>query len=75
MRAASSVMPGFRGSDAKLEAELATLDQVIQLRLRRYARELADLERDRRALALERARRKAEGRVPAPTSADAASTV
>lgn len=57
-------MGGFRGTDETLEKEIATLEAIARLRLRRYGRELRELDRDLRALRLERARRKARSSVP-----------
>ncbi len=59
---------GYRASDEALEREIATLEGLARLRLRRYNREFRDLDRDLRELRRERARRKAEGRVPATGS-------
>lgn len=68
-------MAAFRGSDERLDAEIDTVDEVIQVRLRRYAREMAELERERRALAQERARRRGQAAAavtpePDPVSAE-----
>jgi hypothetical protein len=52
-------VPAFRGSDATLEREIATLEAIARLRLRRHARELRDLDRDLAELRRERARRRA----------------
>ncbi len=59
-------MSAFRGSDASLDREIATVEAIARLRTRRAARELAELDRDLRELYRERARRKAGERVPAP---------
>ena len=56
-------MAPFRGSDDVLNEEIATLEAIAKLRLRRYARELNDIERDLRELKSERVRRKALNRV------------
>jgi hypothetical protein len=55
---------GFRGSDETLEAEIATIEAIARVRLRRVAREMEELERELRALKRERARRRAAARVP-----------
>ncbi|MGI0131818.1 MAG: hypothetical protein ACREDK_01785 [Thermoplasmata archaeon] len=65
-------MGGFRGSDATLEREIATLEAIARLRVRRYARELRDLERDLKALRREKARRKALSEVPESDSVEIA---
>jgi len=57
-------MSGFRGSDATLEQEIASLEAIARLRVRRYARDLNDLERDLHELKVERARRKARSEIP-----------
>ena len=49
----------FRGSTGALDREIAVLETIGRLRLRRYAREMTDLEKDLRALKSERARRRA----------------
>ena len=63
-------MGRFRGSDGTLDREIATLEGIARLRLRRYTRELQELERDLRELKRERARRRAESAVADPVSAD-----
>lgn len=57
-------MPGFRGSDETLDREIATLEAIARLRLRRYARELQEIEHDLRELKRVRARRKAGSEIP-----------
>ncbi|MCI4331897.1 MAG: hypothetical protein L3K19_08670 [Thermoplasmata archaeon] len=57
-------MSGFRGSDETLEHEIVTLEEITRVRLRRYAREQRDLDKDLRELRAERARRKARAEVP-----------
>jgi hypothetical protein len=52
---------GFRGSTETLDREIAQLEAIIRIRLRRYAHEMLDLDRDLRALRSERARRRARG--------------
>ena len=56
-------MGGFRGSDEILEREIATIEAIARLRLRRYSREMRELESDLRELRRERARRRAAGAV------------
>lgn len=56
-------MPRWRGSSEQLDRELATLEIVLALRLRRYARDVAELEREMRSLRRERARRRAKADV------------
>jgi hypothetical protein len=71
-------MTGFRGSDEQLEQEIAALEGIVRVRLRRTTKEFAELERELRELARERARRKAgqrldaEGTVPVSESSAAA---
>lgn len=57
-------MTGFRGSDETLDQEIASLEAIARLRVRRYARELRELERDLHDLKLERTRRKARAEIP-----------
>jgi hypothetical protein len=57
-------MGEFRGTDETLEREIATLRAIARVRLRRYAREMSDLERDLRILNQVRARRKAAAEIP-----------
>jgi hypothetical protein len=52
-------MSGFRGSDETLDREIATLEGIARLRLRRAAREMSELDRELRELRAERARRRA----------------
>ena len=52
-------MGGFRGTDEVLQQEIATLEAIARLRVRRYGQELRALERDLHELKAERARRKA----------------
>lgn len=52
-------MTGFRGSDEQLEREIAAIEGMARVRVRRTAAELLDLERDLRGLRRERARRRA----------------
>lgn len=47
--------------DEQLEREIQTIKEILQVRLRRYNREMKDLDRDLRDLkALQRARRSAQ---------------
>ncbi len=52
-------MSGFRGDDGQLDREIATLERIARLRLRRAAAELRELDRDLRELRRERAKRRA----------------
>jgi hypothetical protein len=63
---------GFRGDDASLERELALVRETARLRVRRVTRELAELDREAKALERERARRRALARLPAAEGAGAA---
>jgi hypothetical protein len=58
-------MSAFRGSDDSLDREIAQLERIGRLRVRRAAADLRELDRDLRELRRERARRRAEGEVPA----------
>ena len=51
-------MSGFRGDDETLEREIATLEGLTRVKLRRYAREMRDLEKDLKELRAERQRRR-----------------
>jgi hypothetical protein len=51
-------MGTFRGSDEQVDREIETLERIAKLRLRRYAGELRDLDRDLSELRKERARRR-----------------
>jgi hypothetical protein len=66
-------MSGFRGSDEQIDREIAMLERIVHLRVRRAAAELRDLDRDLRELRKERARRRAAQSlpttVPQPTDA------
>ena len=53
-------MAGFRGSDEQLDREIAQVERIARLRLRRAAEEMRALERDLRGLRAERVRRRAE---------------
>ncbi len=67
-------MAEFRGSDESLDKEIATIEAIARVRLRRYAREMRELERDLSELRRIRARRRAmvdaHGAVPAATSVE-----
>ena len=52
-------MSPFRASDDALDREIATLEAISRVRLRRYAREMRDLDRDLREMRRERVRRRA----------------
>jgi hypothetical protein len=51
-------MTGFRGSDEQLDREIAALEGIARVRVRRVAADLRELERDLRELRRERARRR-----------------
>ncbi|MGP8071922.1 MAG: hypothetical protein ACLPZM_02195 [Thermoplasmata archaeon] len=61
-------MTGFRGSDDQLDREIAAIEGIARIRMRRAAAELRDLERDLRELKRERARRR--GMVDSSTSSE-----
>ncbi|HEV2316326.1 MAG TPA: hypothetical protein VGV89_01960 [Thermoplasmata archaeon] len=65
-------MSTFRGNDETLEAEIATLEAMAKVRLRRVTREMRELDRDLRELKRERARRRALADVPAAAVAETA---
>ena len=64
-------MTGFRGTDQTLDREIAEVERIARLRVRRYAAEMRELERDLSELKRVRARRRAAAAVP---SAEAAGT-
>ncbi|MCI4353903.1 MAG: hypothetical protein L3K06_00880 [Thermoplasmata archaeon] len=64
-------MGGFRGSDTTLDEEIATIEAIARLRVRRYARDLKDLERDLHELKVERARRRLRAEIPGTTQVPA----
>jgi hypothetical protein len=53
-------MSPFRGSDDALDREIATVESVARIRLKRATAELNELGRDLRELKRERARRRAD---------------
>ncbi len=59
---------GFRGSDEVLEGEIAAVEAIARVRLRRIAREMKELDRELRELKRERARRRAASGIPASSS-------
>lgn len=67
-------MSPFRGPDEVLDREIETLEGIAQRRVKRYARELKELDRDLRELKRERAKRRAASVLPeaveATTSAE-----
>ncbi|HKV90385.1 MAG TPA: hypothetical protein VJQ43_04205 [Thermoplasmata archaeon] len=58
-------MGTYRASDEALEREIAAVERIVQVRLRRYASEMRDLDRDLSELRKERARRRAANEVAA----------
>ncbi len=66
-------MARFRGTDQAIEREIAALEGIARVRLRRTVEEMRELERDLRELKKERARRRAEHEIAttASSSADA----
>ncbi|MEM0128740.1 MAG: hypothetical protein QXG65_01035 [Thermoplasmata archaeon] len=67
-------MSPFRGSDEILDREIETLEGIARRRLRRYARDLRELDRDLDELKRERARRRARAAPPEPASEAVEST-
>lgn len=59
-------MSPYRGTDDQIDREIATLEKIARVRLRRAAAELNDIDRDLRELRKERSRRRAE----TPTAAE-----
>lgn len=57
-------MSGFRGSDEALDREIAAIEGIAKVRVRRVSGELRELERDLRELRRERARRRADAGAP-----------
>lgn len=57
-------MAEFRGSDESLDREIAAVERIAQVRLRRYVRELKEIERDLAELRKIRARRRTAARIP-----------
>jgi hypothetical protein len=53
-------MASYRASDEAIEREIAALEQIVQVRLRRYVAEMRELDRDLRELKRERARRRVD---------------
>ncbi|MGD0249629.1 MAG: hypothetical protein ABSB97_01880 [Thermoplasmata archaeon] len=68
-------MTEFRGTDEQIDREIATLERIAHLRVRRTAAELRELDRDLRELRKERARRKAVQEIPVPVSESTATVV
>ena len=63
--------PPFRGSDETLDREIETLEGIARRRVRRYARDLRDLDRDLTDLKRERAKRRAAQAVHGMASEEA----
>lgn len=63
-------MSPFRGTDEILDREIETLEGIAQRRVKRYARELRDLDRDLRELKRERVKRRAASEVPQANETD-----
>ncbi len=64
-------MSRFRGTDRSLDREIAAIEGIVRVRVRRTAEELKELERDLRELKRERARRRAETEVAEEASGSA----
>ncbi len=63
-------MPPFRGDTARLEREIAALESIARVRVRRTARELREIDRELAELRRERLRRRARSGEPAGAPAD-----
>jgi len=57
-------MSEFRGSDESLDREIAATEAIARTRLRRYAREMRELDRELVELRRIRARRRAAAELP-----------
>jgi len=68
-------MTPYRATDEQLDREIAAVEQIARVRLRRATAELRDLDRDLRELRKERARRTARATELAPTESSVASEV
>jgi hypothetical protein len=53
-------MSSFRATDEQLDREIAALEQIGRVRLRRVTAELKEIDKDLKELRKERARRRAE---------------
>ncbi|HTT35517.1 MAG TPA: hypothetical protein VMH78_06590 [Thermoplasmata archaeon] len=62
-------MGGFRGSDERLDEEIRALEGIVEVRVRRTAREMRILADELAELRRERSRRRAATRLPARTDA------
>jgi hypothetical protein len=60
-------MTRYRATDEQLDREIAALERIARIRLRRTIADFNDIDKDLRELRKERARRKAE--VPATVDA------
>lgn len=65
-------MAEFRGSDESLDREISAIEAIARVRLRRYAREMRELDRDLAELRRIRARRRAMAEAPAAAPVAAA---
>lgn len=63
-------MSPFRGSDDSLDREIATLERIAKVRLRRTSAEFRELERDLRELRREKVRRRGETAMPVGTETE-----
>ncbi|MGC2035641.1 MAG: hypothetical protein WA761_09395 [Thermoplasmata archaeon] len=61
-------MGPFRATDEQIDHEIATLERIARQRVRRYARDLSEVDRDLKELKKERARRRAANAIPGSTS-------
>jgi hypothetical protein len=67
-------MAEFRGSDESLDREIAAVEAIVRVRLRRYAREMRELDRDLAELRRIRARRRAMSEIPVATASAASAS-
>lgn len=66
-------MPPYRASDEAVEREIEALERIVQVRLKRYASEMRDLDKDLSELRRERARRRAAASIPAHAATESSS--
>jgi hypothetical protein len=59
-------MSPFRGSDEALDREIAAIEGIAKVRVRRVAAELRELERDLSELRRERVRRRSASEIQIP---------
>ena len=68
-------MSPYRATDEQLDREIAALERIARVRLRRASAELNEIDRDLRELRKERARRAARAAEMIPTTSAASAEV